>query len=162
MLDILLGDRTAETVRIYFEKTKIPEIKAVLPQKAQTVEEALEDYRKTLLPNADSYGKTIIANGEYVGDIWCYCIDVNKEPNAMLSYCIFEKKYWSQGIATEAVAAFLKVAQKKYELSTIGAFTFSENQASIRVLEKNGFVVIEEFSEEGRAFKYLQYTNGLR
>lgn len=157
-MDIWLGNRTAETVRIYFEKANIPEIKAVLPQKAQTVEEALEEYRKTLLPNAVSYGKTIVAKGEYIGDIWCYCINVNKEPNAMLSYCIFEKQYWSQGIATKAVAKFLKVVQNKYELSTIGAFTFSENLASIRVLEKNGFVVIEEFSEEGKASKYLQYT----
>lgn len=157
-MDIWLGNRTAETVRIYFEKANIPEIKAVLPQKAQTVEEALEEYRKTLLPNAVSYGKTIVAKGEYIGDIWCYCINVNKEPSAMLSYCIFEKQYWSQGIATKAVAKFLKVVQDKYELSTIGAFTFSENLASIRVLEKNGFVVIEEFSEEGKASKYLQYT----
>ena len=41
-MDICLGNRTAETVRVYFEKSNQPEIKAVLPQKAQTVEEALE------------------------------------------------------------------------------------------------------------------------
>ena len=156
-MEVCLESRTAETVRIYFEKANQPEIKAVLPQKAQTVEEALEDYRETLLPNASSYGKTIIVNGDYIGDIWCYCIDVNEEPNAMLSYCIFEKAYWSQGIATEAVAMFLKEVRAKYALSTIGAFTFSENFASIRVLEKNGFTELEEFSEDGRDSKYFQY-----
>lgn len=156
-MDICLGNRTAETVRIYFEKANQPEIKAVLPQKAQTVEEALDDYRETLLPNAVSYGRTIIVNGNYIGDIWCYCMDKNEEPNAMLSYCIFEKAYWSQGIATEAVTMFLKEIQEKYALSTIGAFTFSENLASIRVLEKNGFVELEAFSEDGRDSKYLQY-----
>ena len=157
-MDICLGNRTAETVRVYFEKANQPEIKAVLPQKAQTVEDALADYRATILPNASSYGRTIIANGNYIGDIWCYCIDINEEPNAMLSYCIFEKAYWSQGIATEAVAMFLKEIRVKYALHTIGAFTFSDNLASIRVLEKNGFSEVEEFSEDGRSSKYYQYT----
>ena len=158
MMDIYLGNRTAETVKIYFEKANLPEIKAVLPQKAQTVEEALADYRETLLPNANSYGKTIIANGNYIGDIWCYCIDTNEEPNAMISYCIFEKAYQSQGIATKAVAIFLKEVRARYALNTIGAFTFSDNLASVRVLEKNGFSEIEEFSEDGRDSKYFQYT----
>ncbi len=157
-MDIRLGDRTAETVRIYFKKANTPEIKTVLPQKAQTEEEALTDYRKTLLPTADSYGKTIIADGNYIGDIWCYCIGAGKEPNAMLSYCIFETSYWGHGIATKAVSLFLKEIQDRYALSTVGAFTFSQNTASIRVLEKNGFTVLEEFSEGGRASKYLQYT----
>ena len=155
-MNIYLGNRTADTVRIYFEKANQPEIKAVLPQKAQTVEEALEDYRETLLANAKSYGKTIIADDYYIGDIWCYCIDVNEEPNAMLSFCIFEKAYWTQGIATEAVALFLQEVQTKYKLSTIGAFSFSDNPASIRVLEKSGFTVLEEFTEDGRDSKYLQ------
>ncbi len=46
MNEIVLGERTEETVRIYFEKAKQPVIKAMLPQKAQTVEEALEDFKK--------------------------------------------------------------------------------------------------------------------
>lgn len=157
-MEVSLGTRTAETVRIYFEKANQPEIRAVLPQKAQTVEEALEDYRKTLLSNAKSYGKTILANGNYIGDIWCYRIDVNDEPNAMLSCCIFEKAYWSQGIATQAVSMFLKEVRERYALGTVGAFTFSENHASIRVLEKNGFHELEEFSEGGRDSKYFLYT----
>ena len=157
-MDICLGNRTAETVAIYFERAGEPEIKAVLPQKAKTLEEALADYELTRLPNANSYGRTIIANGNYIGDIWCYCIDLNQEPNAMLSYCIFEKVYWSQGIATKAAAMFLKEVQDRYNLSTIGAFTYSDNIASISVLKKNGFVAKEVFSEDGRESKFFQYT----
>ena len=157
-MNISLRNRTDETVKIYFEKANRPEIKKVLPQKAQTVEEALEDYRASLLPGAGSYGKTIYIDENYIGDIWCYCIDDHEEPNAMLSYCIFEKTYWSQGVASEAVMMFLKEMQDRYKLRTIGAFTFSENLASIRVLEKNGFDVIEEFSEDGKNSKYFQYA----
>ena len=123
----------------------------------KTVEEALEDYEKTLLPNATSFGQTVHVDGKYVGDVWCYCIDMDDEPNCMLSFCIFELEYWSKGIATSAVNMFIKNVCERYDVKTIGAFTFAHNNASIRVLEKNGFVVIEEFEEDGVLSKYLQY-----
>lgn len=155
-MTIRLGDRTAETVRIYFEKAQNPIIKAVLPQKAQTVEEALRDFEKTQLPGASSYGRTVLADGRYVGDVWCCGIDRGDEPNAMLSYCVFEPDCWGKGIATEAVGLFLRDACAKYELNTVGAFTFSRNAASIRVLEKNGFALKEEFIEDGEKSRYYQ------
>ena len=92
---ITLKTRTADSVRTYFEKANRPEIKQVLPQKAQTVEEALADYEETLLPNATSFGQTVYVDGKYVGDVWCYCIDMDDEPNCMLSFCVFELEYWS-------------------------------------------------------------------
>ena len=153
---VSLRTRTADSVRIYFEKAQDPEIKAVLPQKAQTVEEALADYEKTLEPDATSYGLTILVGGRYVVDIWCYGIDPSDEPNAMLSFCIFDKASWNQGIGTEAVAAFLQKATAQYGLRSIGAFTFSDNMASRRVLEKNGFRLMEEFEEDGRLSCYYQ------
>ena len=154
---ITLDKRTADTVRIYFEKANRQEIKQVLPQKAKTVEEALEDYKKSQAPDACSFGQTIYVDGKYVGDVWCYCIDLNDEPNCMLSYCIFDTDYWGKGIATAAVAKFIEKVRNKYDVKTIGAFTFSHNIASIKVLEKNGFSVREEFEEEGVWSKYLQY-----
>ena len=155
---ITLKNRTADSVRIYYEKTNKTEIKRVLPQKAKTVEEALEDYEQTLLPNAKSFGQTVYADGKYVGDIWCYCIDMNDEPNCMLSFCIFELEYWSKGIATTAVKMFIQNICARYHVKTIGAFTFAHNQASIRVLEKNGFIVMEEFEEDGVLSKYFQFA----
>ena len=153
---ITLEKRTANTVRTYFEKANRPEIKQVLPQKAKTVEEALEDYEQTLLPNAKSYGRTVYVDGNYVGDVWCYCIDPDDEPNSMLSFCIFEPEYWSKGIATAAVKMFIQNICARYHVKTIGAFTFAHNLASIRVLEKNGFVLMEEFEEDGVLSMYFQ------
>ena len=153
---ITLGERTAETVRIYFEKANRPEIKKVLPQKAKTVEEALADYEKTRLPGATSFGQTILADGRYVGDVWCYCINMEDEPNCMVSFCVFELESWSKGIATAALKLFIKAIRDKYGVKTIGAFTYANNLASISVLEKNGFSVMEEFEENGVLSKYLQ------
>ena len=153
---IALGERSEETVRIYFSRAQQPMIKAVLPQKAQTVEEALADYQATLLPSARSYGRTILVDGRSVGDIWCYGLNRDEEPNAMLSYCLFEPAYWGKGIATRAVGMFLEEIRVKFGIQTIGAFTFADHAASIRVLEKNGFCLMEEFAEEGRRSKYFQ------
>ena len=153
---ITLGERTAETVRIYFEKANRPEIKNVLPQKAKTVEEALADYEKTRLPGATSFGQTILADGRYVGDVWCYCINMEDEPNCMVSFCVFELESWSKGIATAALKLFIEAIRAKYGVKTIGAFTYANNLASISVLEKNGFSVMEEFEENGVLSKYLQ------
>lgn len=51
---------------------------------------------------------------------------------------------------------FLKEIYKIYMLCTIGAFTFSKNVASQRVLGHNGFELIEDFVEDGKQSKYYQ------
>ena len=157
-MTIVLSERTEETVRIYFEQSKQSFIKKNLPQKAKSVEEALDDYRRSLLPGATSFGRTIEADGKYVGDVWCYCIDNDGDPNAMLSFCVFDMAYLNKGIATSAVELFLNEVQRKYEISSIGAFTFADNLASRKVLEKCGFVLVEVFVEDGRESRYYQYT----
>ena len=157
-MKITLETRTADTVKIYFEQAQKPQIKKVLPQKAQSVEEALADFEETLLPGAASFGRTIFVDGRYVGDVWCYCIDPEDEPNCMISFCIFEPDFWSKGIATAAVKMFIEEISGKYNIKTIGAFTYAHNYASLKVLEKNGFSVMEAFEEDGVLSKYLQYT----
>ena len=154
----VLGDRTEATVRIYFEKSQQPEIKEMLPQKAKSVEEAISDYQKALLPNSKSYGRTIYADGVYIGDVWCYCIDKEEIPNAMLSFCVFDRSYRNNGIASEAVAMFLREIREKYTIETIGAFTFASNSASQRVLNKIGFQLVEEFVEDGKASMFYQLS----
>lgn len=74
----------------------------------------------------------------------------------MLSYCIFDKVLWGKGAATEAVGLFLQQAVERFSLRSVGAFTFADNKASIRVLEKNGFAVQESFVEDGRESVYLE------
>lgn len=156
MMKVTLRERTAETVSVYFTKAQQPEIKQMLPQKATTVEEALADFAKTQLPGATSYGRTIYADGRYIGDVWIYGIDLSDTPNAMLSYCVFEPELWGKGAATEAVQLFLGEVQEKFGLRTIGAFTYAANAASVRVLEKTGFALVEAFSEGGVLSQYHQ------
>ena len=158
-VEVCLRERTADHVVIYFQKARSPEIRKWLPQQAQTLEQALEAYRRTLLPGATSFGRTIYADGVYVGDIWCYCIDPHETPNCMLSLCIFDGRYRSCGIGTQAVGLFVREILQRDKIRTIGAFSFADNAASIRVLEKNGFRVLETFVEDARESCYLQWGN---
>ena len=153
---ITLGERTEETVAIYHARSQQDEIRRFLPQRERTLEEALQDYRKTLLPDSTSYGRTILLNRRYVGDIWCYGIHAEQEPDAMLSYCVFEKECLNHGVATQAVKLFLQETAQRFGLKTIGAFVYEANAASIRVLEKSGFELIETFAEDGVASRYYQ------
>ena len=69
---------------------------------------------------------------------------------------MFEPELWGKGIVTEAVRLFLKEVRDRFGLETIGAFSYEENIASIRVLEKNGFVLAEVLTEEGVISRYYQ------
>ena len=155
---IELRERTEEDVRTYFARTRDPAIQAVLPQASRTVEQALEAYRQSLAPGSASYGRTIWAEGAYVGDIWCYGIHQEPDPDAMLSFCIFAKERWGQGIATQALRQFLAGIVPRFGLRRIGAFLYEDNAASRRVLEKAGFALQERWIEEGRASLYCIYT----
>lgn len=154
-MQIELKKRTEETVRAYFRETRDAQVRRFLPQKAVTEAEAQAEFYKTCCPGANSFGRTIYADGCYVGDIWCYCLQ-DEEPNAMVSYCIFRKECWGRGIATAALRMFLAEIGAKFAAKTVGAFTFSENLASIRVLQKNGFVETETFYDDGVESKYFQ------
>ena len=155
-MTVELRNRTEIHVRIQYEKIRDPQIWAMIPMTEKTLEQAIEDYKKTLLPGASSYGRTIYVNGVYVGDVWCYCMDPEEEPNAMVGYCLFEKSLWGKGIATEALNQFLRDAAPRFGLRTMGGIAYCDNRASLRVLEKNGFEKKEEFEEDGILSAYYQ------
>ena len=159
---VRLEDRTEKTAAVYFAMSRSPAIRRMLPQKAQSLEEALADFRKSQEPGADSFGRTIYAGGQYVGDIWCYCMDLRGDPQAMVSYCVFEQELWGRGIASAALGLFLEEIRERFGLERVGAFAFLENTGSIRVLEKNGFRLAESFSEDGAASGfYLRPAHGI-
>lgn len=153
-MTITLKDRTEETAAAYFRRAHIPAIQRTLPQRAETLEEALAEFRRSRQPGAKSYGRTIWADGKYVGDVWCYCMDPAGDPQAMVSYCVFEQALWGRGTASEALGLFLEEIRERFGLERVGAFTFAANAASIRVLEKNGFRMEEAFMEDGVESRY--------
>ncbi len=73
-----------------------------------------------------------------VGTIGIKDIDyINKKAN--IGYWI-GKKYQNKGIATECIKLVVDYAFGILKLEEISAFVFPNNNSSIRVLEKNGFI----------------------
>lgn len=155
---IRLCPRTEDHVRIYFARTCDPELEAMLPRSVHSLAQALENFRKSQQPDANSFGRTIYCGGQYVGDVWCYGIDSAQSPQAMLSYCIFDKALWGQGVGTQAVALFLQELTERFGLTSVGAFAYCANQASLRVLEKNGFQLEETFVEDGIQSAFFRWN----
>jgi [ribosomal protein S5]-alanine N-acetyltransferase len=60
----------------------------------------------------------------------------------VLAFC-FAREYWGKGLATEAGNAFVNLGFNQLALKRIVAVAEVGNSASIRVLEKLGFVCIE-------------------
>ena len=71
-----------------------------------------------------------------VGIIGLKDLDIAKK-KGNLGYWIGER-YWSKGIGTESVALVINFAFSVLGLEEVWAYVYSENKASIRVLEKNG------------------------
>lgn len=76
--------------------------------------------------------RTILYNGEIAGNIASFIIFGQLEVGYWIG-----KEYWGKGIATQALAAFLKIVT----LRPIYAAAAKDNLGSLRVLEKCGFVI---------------------
>ena len=50
------------------------------------------------------------------------------------------QKYWNRGIATEALRAVTVEAFKRFDITRLYAVPFADNAASVRVLEKAGYM----------------------
>ena len=138
-MNVELKARTADHVKTYWERTKDPEIRALIPIAELTFEESLRQYEESLFPGASSFGRVIYADGCYVGDVWCYGIDEREEKMAMFSFLIFEKKLWGKGIGSQAAKLFLPEVFSRYQINKMGAFTYADNLSSIEALKKAGF-----------------------
>jgi ribosomal-protein-alanine N-acetyltransferase len=76
--------------------------------------------------------------GEVVGGIGIHpLVDVQRR-SAEIGYWLSES-LWGKGIMTDAVCSLVPIAFKRYDIVRLQAGIFSNNPASMRVLEKCGF-----------------------
>lgn len=81
----------------------------------------------------------IEVNGEAVGGIGIELHTDIERVSAEIGYWLGEQ-VWGGGIATEALRAVTAEAFARYDLTRIYAVPFADHHASIRVLEKAGYV----------------------
>ena len=78
--------------------------------------------------------------GMAVGGIGIHPLDDVKRRCAEIGYWLSES-FWGEGIMTGAVASLVPVAFERYDIVRLQAGIFSSNPASMRVLEKCGFIL---------------------
>jgi [ribosomal protein S5]-alanine N-acetyltransferase len=87
-------------------------------------------------------------SGELIGSIGLYIN--SKHQHAELGYWI-GRDYWSNGYCSEAVAGMVKYAFENLSLNKLFAYFLNRNQASGKVLLKNGF------TKEGSLRQHVLY-----
>jgi len=126
-----------------------PEVRLYVGGAPRPHDVAVHKFRNTLLRNSArklALRATIFKpEGRYIGYSGLY---PNFRPGgsvpgeAVLAFC-FARQYWGKGLATEAGRAFVTFGFDQLQLKRIVAVSEVGNAASIRVLEKLGFVCTE-------------------
>ncbi|HEY7661337.1 MAG TPA: GNAT family N-acetyltransferase [Actinomycetota bacterium] len=96
--------------------------------------EAFMAHMERVLADPECVVRTIVADGEVVGDLNCWTADGLR----LVGYWI-GREFWGRGYATAALAAFLREEPER----PLFAHVATTNVGSIRVLEKCGFVPAE-------------------
>ena len=104
----------------------------------------LEDAKEYIAIANQSEGHTgiyraILNDGKIVGNISVVKKKDIRKKDSELGYYL-GKEFCSRGIMTEAVRQILLLSFKQLDIIRISAYTFAENIASQRVLEKNSFI----------------------
>jgi RimJ/RimL family protein N-acetyltransferase len=81
----------------------------------------------------------IVVDAEACGGIGIHPLEDVYRRTAEIGYWLAEP-FWGQGIVTGAVRAIIPVAFDRYDIVRLQAGIFANNPASMRVLEKCGFV----------------------
>ena len=86
------------------------------------------------LANDSALTMAIVADDQVAGNIGCWEADGRR----FVGYWI-GREFWGRGLATQAVAELAGIVEAR----PLYAHVLKSNVASIRVLEKNGFVEVE-------------------
>ena len=96
-------------------------------------------WAKNILGNPSAITQAVVVGDKVAGNIGSWLQDDVR----LVGYWI-GKEYWGNGVATRALAAFLNVVTAR----PLYAHVAKHNVASIRVLEKNGFILERESAED--------------
>lgn len=139
--DVLLRDVTEGDLAIFFEYQRDPEANDMVAftTRDPTDRDAFMAHWNKILGDETITKKTILVDGQVAGNVVSFEWLGKREVGYWLG-----KPYWGQGVATKALAAFLHYVTER----PLYAHVAKHNVASLRVLEKCGFII----SGEGKAF----------
>ena len=130
----------------------------------QSLEETKNNIAQFYLSNPlGRWGIELKSNGKFIGTIDLHKIDPALK-KAVIGY-IINKKYWNQGLTTEANRAVIELAFEKIGMNKLTALHDKDNPASGKVMEKSGMSFSHEEPyacmdqhEEGRIVTRVHYV----
>ena len=134
---ILLRDVIASDLPIFFEQQLDPVANEMAAFPARNQEAFMAHWAKILAEQSNIL-RTILFDGQVAGNI----VSWDQSGERKVGYWV-GREFWGKGIATQALAAFLEQVTTR----PLYAHVAKHNLASIRVLEKCGFVVTSEDKE---------------
>lgn len=105
-----------------------------------------------------AFGIVLKDTGTVIGVVELMAFDW-KNKNAEIGYWL-GRKYWGEGLMTEAVRLILKFSFGNLGLHRIYARLFEDNTGSVRILEKSGFKLEGRMREE--RYRYGKWHDALR
>ena len=133
MSDVHLRDVTEADLPIFFEHQRDPEAVRMVAFNSRDRDAFMAHWARIM---ADESGvlRTVVVDGRVAGNVMSFVHDGRRE----IGYWI-GREFWGRGIATAALSEFLVLEKRR----PLYAGVASHNVASIRVLEKCGFVRAE-------------------
>ena len=132
--DLVLRNLVESDLPVLFEQQRDPAANwmAAFVSRDPSDRDAFLKHWRRVLGDPSCTIKAIVRNGEVVGSVGSFLW----EGKPQVTYWI-GKQYWGQGIATRALAEFVRDLKTR----PLYASAARDNAASIRVLEKCGFTI---------------------
>ncbi|MEZ5307197.1 MAG: GNAT family N-acetyltransferase [Pyrinomonadaceae bacterium] len=127
---LLLRDVEASDLPVFFEHQREPEANDMAAFPPRELDAFMAHWEK-IINDESLIAMTIVFDGQVAGNVACWPQDGQN----LVGYWI-GKEFWGRGVASRALSEFLNLVG----LRPIHAYVAKHNKASIRVLEKCGFV----------------------
>jgi RimJ/RimL family protein N-acetyltransferase len=132
--DVELRDIVDSDLDFFFEHQLDPEASRLIGFASRDRAEFDAHWAK-VLTDEGNINQTIVTGGKVAGNIACFIQSGEREVGYWLG-----REYWGKGIGTRALSEFLVRVRER----PIFAHVAKHNYASVRVLEKCGFVPVGE------------------
>ena len=136
--EVLLRDVQPDDLPILFEHQRDPVAVALVVFRSRERAEFDAHWAK-ILADDTCLKKTIVADGKVAGHIGSFWRDGKRE----VGYWI-DRALWARGIMSQALPAFLRLEPQRPLYAGVAA----HNLASLRLLQKCGFILCENATDE--------------
>ena len=132
--EIRLRDVIEEDLPLFFQHQRDPEAVQMAAFQSRDWEAFITHWTK-VLGDPSCITQAVLFNGVLAGNVVCW----GDPDDRKVGYWI-GRQCWGKGVATAALSLFLKRVKER----PLYAYVAKHNKASLRVLQKNGFVVVGE------------------